>query len=62
MVASALGATLAVTGTVERVQVGVSGRNATRGLSPALYVDVPVVADYREARFDGKQGAWTGLD
>ena len=47
--------------TVERVRVGVSGRNATAGLSPSLYVDVPVVAGYRESKFDGEQGDWRGL-
>ncbi|MGH2977267.1 MAG: hypothetical protein ACRDKC_02685 [Gaiellaceae bacterium] len=52
--------TAAVAGTVDRVQVGVSGRNATQGLSPALYVDVPVVADYALSHFDGEQGDWQG--
>lgn len=49
-------------GSVERVQVGVSGRNATVGLSPALFVDVPVVAGYRQTKFDGEQGDWQGPD
>ncbi len=46
--------------TVDRVQVGVTGRNATEGLSPTLYVDVPVVGDYRQLKFDGEQGDWAG--
>ena len=37
---------------MERVQVGVKGRNATR-------VDVPV-GDYTSAKFDGEQGDWQG--
>src|SRR5690349_19190583 len=49
-------------GPVERVKVGVTGRNATEGLSAALYVDVPVVADYRQSTFDGEQGDWQGPD
>jgi hypothetical protein len=50
----------AFAGTVDRVQVGVGGRNATEGLSPALYVDVPVVAGYVQSKFDGEQGDWQG--
>ena len=50
------------TGTVDRVQVGQRGTNATEGLSAALYVDVPVVQDYTQAKFDGEQGDWTGPD
>ena len=53
-------ATAAAAGTVDRVRVGVTGRNATAGLSPALYVDVPVVADYVQSKFDGEQGDWQG--
>jgi hypothetical protein len=49
-------------GGIERVQVGVSGRNATRGLSPLLYVVVPVVRDYRQTKFDGEQAEWRGPD
>ena len=49
-------------GPVDKVQVGVSGRNATRGLSRALFVDVPVVADYTQLKFDGEQGDWRGPD
>jgi len=52
----------ATAGTVERVQVGVTGRNATQGLSPLLYVDVPVVRDYTQSTFDGEQGDWRGPD
>lgn len=50
----------AFAGTVDRVQVGVGGRNATEGLSLSLYVDVPVVADYVQSKFDGEQGDWQG--
>ncbi|HEY7692850.1 MAG TPA: hypothetical protein VH816_10965 [Gaiellaceae bacterium] len=46
--------------TVDRVKVGVGGRNTTRGLSSALYVAVPVVEDYTQSRFDGEQGDWQG--
>lgn len=55
-------AVLAGTLTVDRVQVGVTGRNATEGLSPSLFVDVPVAAGYTQATFDGEQGDWTGPD
>jgi hypothetical protein len=55
-----LAVTAAGAGTIDRVQVGVTGRNATKGLSPALYVDVPVVADYVQSKFDGEQGDWQG--
>ncbi len=58
----AVTATCASAATVDRVQVGVSGRNATHGLSPALYVDVPVVNDYTQSKFDGEQGDWQGPD
>jgi hypothetical protein len=51
---------LAAASTVDKVQVGVSGRNATAGLSPALFIDVAVVQDYTQAKFDGEQGDWTG--
>ncbi len=47
---------------VDRVQVGVSGRNETKGLSAALYVDVPVVAGYRQSAFSGNNGTWQGPD
>lgn len=57
-----LAVSAATAGTLDRVQVGVTGRNATEGLSPALYVDVPVVADYVESKFDGEQGDWQGPD
>jgi len=60
--AAAAAVSLAAGGTVDKVQVGVSGRNATEGLSPSLYVDVPVVADYQQAKFDGEQGDWQGPD
>jgi hypothetical protein len=50
------------TADVEKVQVGVTGRNATEGFSPSLYVDVPVVADYRQLKFDGEQADWAGPD
>jgi len=62
VVALTAAASAAAAGGIERVQVGVSGRNATAGLSPSLYVDVPVVADYRESKFDGEQGDWQGPD
>ena len=62
LTALALAPLALATGPVDKVQVGVSGRNATKGLSPALYVDVPVVADYRQAKFDGEQGDWQGPD
>jgi len=55
-----LAVTAAAAGTVDRVQVGVTGRNATQGLSSGLYVDVPVVADYVQSKFDGEQGDWQG--
>ena len=56
------GAAVGASTQVDRVQVGVSGRNATEGLSPSLYVDVPVVAGYRQSKFDGEQGDWQGPD
>ena len=59
-VAGLAAAALAWAGTVDRVRVGVTGRNATQGLSSALYVDVPVVADYVQSKFDGEQGDWQG--
>jgi hypothetical protein len=55
-------ASVALAGTIDRVKVGVTGRNATAGLSAALYLDVPVVADYRQSKFDGEQGDWQGPD
>lgn len=61
-VATAAVAAAAGSGTVDRVQVGQPGRNATQGLSAALYVDVPVAQDYTQAKFDGQQGDWTGPD
>ena len=61
-VVACLVATVAWAGTVDKVRVGVSGRNATRGFSPGLYVDVPVVADYTQTKFDGEQAEWQGPD
>jgi hypothetical protein len=61
-VAGLVAAAAVSAGTVERVRVGVTGRNATEGLSPALYLDVPVVADYAQSKFDGEQGDWQGPD
>jgi hypothetical protein len=53
---------LAFAAVVDRVQVGVSGRNATRGFSAALYVDVTAPAAYgtRGCCYDGDSGEWRG--
>jgi hypothetical protein len=55
-------APLAVSAIVDRVQVGVSGRNATLGFSPALYVDVTAPSAYgtRGCCYDGDSGEWVG--
>ena len=57
-----LAAPLALAAIVDRVEVGVSGRNATRGFSAALYVDVTAPSAYgtRGCCYDGDSGEWLG--
>jgi len=46
--------------TIDRVVVGLTGRNATVGFSAALYVEVMVESNYRKTSFDGDHGVWVG--
>ena len=51
---------LALAATIDRVVVGVPGRNDTRGFSSKLYVEVMVEPDYQKVDFDGDSGNWLG--
>lgn len=51
---------LALAETIDNVVVGQSGRNATHGFSPSLYVQVMVEKEYTKASFDGDSGSWVG--
>jgi hypothetical protein len=51
-----LGAAVASAQEVDRVQVGLPGRNTTRGFSPALFLTVTTLADFRRV----SQGHWEG--
>ena len=51
---------LALAATIDRVVVGVPGRNDTRGFSSKLYVEVMVEDEYQKVDFDGDSGNWLG--
>jgi hypothetical protein len=52
---------LALGQVTDRVQVGVAGRNVTRGFSPALFVQVASPPDYAKGCcYDGDSGQWVG--
>jgi hypothetical protein len=48
----------AIADTIDKVVVG--GRDATRGLSAKLYVEVLVEPNYQKVSFDGDSGTWQG--
>lgn len=56
--AAAVGGTVAGAQDVDRVRVG--GSNTTRGFSPALFVTVTTLPDFRRTGFDGNSGGWEG--
>jgi len=51
---------LAGAAAIDRVVVGVTGRNATVGFSAGLYVEVMVESGYHKTSFDGDHGVWVG--
>jgi hypothetical protein len=54
-------APLALAGVVDRAQVGLQGRNETRGFSPSLYVVLASPPDYaRGCCYDSDSGEWNG--
>jgi hypothetical protein len=60
VLAAGAAAAVARAATIDKVVVGVSGRNATQGFSPSLYVEVMVEPDYTKVDFDGDSGNWAG--
>ena len=57
---AAVAVPLAVAATIDRVVVGVPGRNDTRGFASKLYVEVMVEDEYQKVDFDGDHGNWLG--
>jgi hypothetical protein len=55
---AAIGAAAALAQEVDRVSVG--GSNTTRAFSPALFVTVTTLPDFRRTGFDGNSGGWEG--
>ena len=59
-VAVAIGAAAAAAEDVDRVQVGVPGRNTTRAFSAALFLTITTLPEFRRTGFDGDSGGWEG--
>jgi hypothetical protein len=57
---AAVAVPVALANTIDRVVVGVSGRDDTRGFSPKLYAEVMVENEYQKVDFDGDHGNWLG--
>jgi hypothetical protein len=58
--AALIGGAIAAAQETDRVQVGSPGRNTTRAFSPALFVTVTTLPDFRRTGFDGDSGGWEG--
>jgi hypothetical protein len=55
---AAAGGAVALAQETDRVRVG--GSNTTRGFSPALFVTVTTLPEFRRTGFDGNSGGWEG--